>query len=74
MLSVFAATGLNLVGIGKRDETEDIEVLRVPLTGLLPELRARQEKGDYIDIKIYGLIKLAEAALNNAPGLRLSPS
>src|SRR5512135_380862 len=30
MLAVFAATGLTYVGIGKRDETEDIEVLKIP--------------------------------------------
>lgn len=60
MLSVFAATGLNHVGIGKRDETEDIEVIKVHLDCLLPELRSRQEAGDFIDMKIYGLIELAE--------------
>lgn len=63
MLSAFAATGLHHVGIGKRDETEDIEVLRVPLTGVISELALRQKAGDFIDMKIYGLIELAEAAL-----------
>jgi hypothetical protein len=51
------------VGIGKRDETEDIEVLRVPLTGVISELALRQKAGDFIDMKIYGLIELAEAAV-----------
>ncbi len=63
MLSAFAATGLKHVGIGKRDETEDIEVIKVHLDSLLPELRSRQEAGDYIDMKIYGLIELAKSGL-----------
>jgi 8-oxo-dGTP pyrophosphatase MutT (NUDIX family) len=63
ILSVFSATGIAYVGVGKRDETEEIEVMKVPLDGLLPELRSRQEAGDYIDIKIYGLIELAKAAM-----------
>lgn len=62
-LTAFAATGLRYVGIGNRDETEEIEVIKVHLDRLLPELRSRQEAGDYIDIKIYGLIELAKAAI-----------
>jgi len=63
ILSVFSATGLAYVGIGKRDETEDIEVLEVPLNEVMPVLRSRQEAGDYIDIKIYGLIELAKQSM-----------
>ncbi len=59
MLSVFAATGLKHVGIGSRDETEDIEVLLVPLTEVIPKLHLRQKAGDFVDMKIYGLIELA---------------
>lgn len=60
MLSAFAATRLTYVGIGRRDETEDIEVMKVHIDGLFAELRSRQEAGDFIDTKIYGLIELAE--------------
>lgn len=60
MLAVFAATGLTYVGIGKRDETEDIEVLKVPLTRVISELALRRKAGDLIDMKIYGLIELAK--------------
>jgi len=63
MLSVFAATGLNHVGIGKRDETEDIEVLILPLAEVISELALRQKAGDFIDMKIYGLIELAKRSL-----------
>ena len=63
MLSVFAATGLKHVGIGKRDETEDIEVLILPLAEVVSELASRQKAGDFIDIKIYGLIELAKRSL-----------
>ena len=64
MLSVFSTTDVTYVGIGKRDETEDIEVMKIPLDGLLPELRSRQTAGDYIDIKLYGLIELAKQSLD----------
>jgi ADP-ribose pyrophosphatase len=63
MLSVFAATGLTYVGIGKRDETEDIEVMKLPRERVISELALRRKAGDSIDIKIYGLIELAETAL-----------
>jgi len=35
ILTVYVATGLIYVGIGERDETEDIEVIIVPLKNLL---------------------------------------
>ncbi len=60
MLSAFVATGLIHVGVGERDETEDIEVLIVPLAGVVSELALRQKAGDLIDMKIYGLIELAK--------------
>jgi len=60
ILTVFLARGLSFKGIGERDETEDIEVLSVPLKELDARLEALRAGGDYIDLKIYGLIELAK--------------
>jgi ADP-ribose pyrophosphatase len=60
MLAVYLADGLSYVGIGTRDETEDIEVLKVPLSHIGEELKRLQNNGDCIDLKIYGLIELAK--------------
>lgn len=63
MLSVFAATDLTYVGIENRDETEDIEVLKVPLEKLEPDLEKLRKAGSYVDLKVYGLIELARKFL-----------
>lgn len=60
VLTVFLATGLNFVGIGQRDETEDIEVLKVPVDDLYDRLSLFSAQGDLIDLKIYGLMELAK--------------
>jgi 8-oxo-dGTP pyrophosphatase MutT (NUDIX family) len=64
ILTVFLARGLSFKGIGERDETEDIEVLSVPLNELDARLAALRAQGDYIDLKIYGLMELAKKHLN----------
>ena len=63
ILTVFLARGLSFKGIGERDETEDIEVLSVPLNELDARLEALRAGGNYIDLKIYGLIELAKKHL-----------
>jgi ADP-ribose pyrophosphatase len=60
MLSVFVATDLTLVGIGTRDETEHIEVLKIPQHKLQSRLLELRRAGNYIDLKIYGLVQLAK--------------
>lgn len=60
VLTVFLAVGLNFVGIGQRDETEDIEVLKVPVDELYDRLSVYSAQGDLIDLKIYGLMELAK--------------
>ena len=50
-------------GIGKRDETEDIEVVKVPINKLDYKLSALRSEGNYIDLKIYGLMELAKKYL-----------
>ncbi len=59
VLTVFVATGLKFVGIGNRDETEDIEVIHVPIGRLEEGLQEVRRDGDYIDLKVHGLIGLA---------------
>jgi len=60
MLDVFAATDIEFVAIGKRDETENIDVLKVPLEKLVSELAVFQKAGNHIDLKLYGLIMMAK--------------
>jgi ADP-ribose pyrophosphatase len=60
ILTAFFARGLELKGIGERDETEDIEVLKVPVDRLDDRLSALRLEGNYVDLKIYGLMELAK--------------
>ena len=68
LLTVFLATGLTYVGIGKRDETEQIEVLKTPLDTLGEVLETLRDEGNYVDLKVYGLVALARNFLRKRPG------
>jgi ADP-ribose pyrophosphatase len=68
LLTVFVATGLAYVGVGKRDETEHIEVLKEPLDTLAGVLETLRNEGNYIDLKVYGLVALAREFLRKDPG------
>ncbi|MFZ6016929.1 MAG: NUDIX hydrolase [Nitrospirota bacterium] len=63
ILTVFLAKGLEFKGIGKMDEAEDIEVLKIPIDKLADKLSALRSEGNYVDLKIYGLIELAKKSL-----------
>ncbi|MEW6674856.1 MAG: NUDIX hydrolase [Nitrospirota bacterium] len=63
ILTVFLARGLEFKGIGRRDETENIEVLKIPITELYNKLSNLQSEGNYVDLKIYGLMELARKYL-----------
>jgi ADP-ribose pyrophosphatase len=63
ILTAFFVRGLEFKGIGKRDETEDIEVLKIPVDKLDDTLSALRSRGDYVDLKIYGLMELAKKHL-----------
>jgi len=65
ILTVFVASGLSFVGVGKRDESENIEVISVLLEGLNDELARLQQEGNYVDLKVHGLIGLATDFLKN---------
>jgi ADP-ribose pyrophosphatase len=63
ILTAFLAKESEFKGIGIRDETEEIEVITVPLTGLNARLSSLSAEGNAIDLKIYGLTELAKKAL-----------
>lgn len=63
ILDVYVATGLQYVGVGDRDETENIEVLIVPCDTLAEELRKKEVGGDFVDLKVYGLTVMAREFL-----------
>lgn len=63
LLNVFVATDLTFVGIGNRDETEKIEVLEIPLHEIDSELARLEHEGNFVDLKVYGLVGLAQKLL-----------
>ena len=65
ILSVYLATGLRHVGIGDRDETEDIEVMVVPLSTVFEKLMELRNSGNFVDLKVYGMIEMAKNFLEN---------
>ena len=64
MLTVFVATDLTYVGVGKRDETENIEVFKIPAEDLTSTLLKMQSEGNIIDLKISGLVEMAQVLIN----------
>ena len=56
----FLARGLRKVGPGGGDESEDIELLEVPLTELRSTLTSQREAGVKIDAKIGGGLWMAQ--------------
>ncbi len=60
VLSAFLATGLVFRGMGKQDETEDIEVLKIPIGEIYQQLSDLRSDGNLIDLKIFGLLELAK--------------
>jgi ADP-ribose pyrophosphatase len=59
ILTGYLAKDLRFRGVGERDETEDIEVLKIPIPDLETTLSKLRDQGNYIDLKIYGLLALA---------------
>lgn len=65
ILDIFVASGLSFVGVGNRDEAENIEVIKVPLDKLDSEIVVMQHAGNLIDLKVHGMIRLAKDFLDN---------
>jgi len=51
---------LRFEGIGQRDETEDIEVLKVPVDEVYERLSRLEAEGNFIDLKVFGLMEMAK--------------
>ncbi len=45
------------------DESEDIELIRMPFSAIDERLATFRDRGDFIDLKIYGLAELAKKKL-----------
>lgn len=65
ILSVYLAQDLEFRGAVKRDETEDIEVIKIPIDTVFDHLYAFRSQGDYVDLKILGLIELAKKKMRS---------
>jgi 8-oxo-dGTP pyrophosphatase MutT (NUDIX family) len=63
VLTAFLAKGLEFKGIVDRDETEDIEVLKIPISEIYDKLSMLKSEGNLVDLKIYGLLELAKRYL-----------
>ena len=60
ILTVYLARGLRFKGLGRRDETEDMEVLKVPVDEVYDRLSFLENEGDFIDLKVFGLMEMAK--------------
>ncbi len=63
IMTVYLATGLEFKGVGQRDETEDIEVMKVSVDAVHGTLSRLSEEGNLIDLKILGFIEMAKKYL-----------
>ncbi len=45
------------------DESEDIEIIKIPASEIYRILKELKDKGNFIDIKVYGLIEMAKGYL-----------
>lgn len=45
------------------DENENIEIIKTPISDVYGTLDSFRKQGDFIDIKVYGLLELAKALL-----------
>jgi 8-oxo-dGTP pyrophosphatase MutT (NUDIX family) len=70
VLTVYLAWGLSFKGIAGRDETEDIEVLKIPMNRISTELSRLGAEGNSIDLKIFGFIELARKFFSQVRGVR----
>jgi ADP-ribose pyrophosphatase len=62
-LRAYICTDLEHVGKNGGDDNEIIEVIEVPIGETQEYLRAAQEKGLLVDLKVFGLVELARRKL-----------
>jgi len=63
ILTVCLAKRLTFKGIGERDETEDIEVMKISFDDVYETLSQLEKAGNLVDLKIYGFIEMAKKYL-----------
>lgn len=61
MTTLFLCTGLARVGPGGGDDSEQIEVIEVPLADVEAYCRRRVEQGAVVDLKVYAALPFARA-------------
>lgn len=66
VLTVYLAKGLEFKGIVQREETEDIEVMKIPVDAVFETLSRLAEEGNLVDLKILGLIEMARKHLSQS--------
>ncbi len=64
ILTVYLAQDLRYTGPPEPDESEEIEVMRVPLPAVFEFLSAMQSEGNLVDVKIFGFLALAARKMN----------
>jgi len=64
IVTAFLAKGLEFRGTGQKDETEDIEVIKVPIQGFFERVSELCGERNYIDLKVFGLMDLAKKHLS----------
>jgi ADP-ribose pyrophosphatase len=62
-LRAYLCTDLAVVGKNGGDDNEIIEVIEVPITSAQEYLRAQQQQGVLVDLKVFGLVELARRAV-----------
>ena len=67
IITAFLAKDLEFKGVGKKDETEDIEVVKISIQEVYQRLHEFRGKGDYVDLKVIGLMELAKKHLSKPP-------
>lgn len=72
VMTVYVAKGLEFVGQGEKDETEEIEVIKVPIDSIWEKLKELEDRGDFIDLKIPGLVAIAVKTLSLQPSFKNS--
>ncbi len=64
ILTAYLALGLEYKGIQGGDETEDLEIIEIPVSEIYTRLSELKVSGIYVDLKIYGLVEIAKKYLS----------
>lgn len=62
-LTCYLATGLLKTGEPQLEPLEELEVMEIPFKEVKKRLFETQQRGDYVDLKVYALVELASTRL-----------